>query len=134
MVFQAYALYPRMSVAENMSFAPKMQKVSDDVRKKRVHDAAIMLDLEPYLDHRSEELSGGQRQRIAMGHAIVCHPRVFLMDESLSNLDIRLRVSTRAQIADLQQRSGIIAVYVTHDQTEAIAMTDHIAVLVDGQL
>lgn len=100
MVFQTYALYPHMSVAENMSFALKMQKVSEDVRKKRVHDAAAMLDLEPYLDRKPKELSGGQRQRVAMGRAIVRHPRVFLMDEPLSNLDAKLRVSTRAQIVD----------------------------------
>ncbi|EEB63226.1 ABC transporter ATP-binding protein [Corynebacterium amycolatum] len=134
MVFQTYALYPHMSVAENMSFALKMQKVSDDVRKKRVHDAAAMLDLEPYLDRKPKELSGGQRQRVAMGRAIVRHPRVFLMDEPLSNLDAKLRVSTRAQIVDLQQRLGTTTVYVTHDQTEAMTMADRIAVLADGQL
>jgi multiple sugar transport system ATP-binding protein len=134
MVFQNYALYPHMSVAENMAFALKMQGVDKATRMERVRDAAKLLDLEDYLDRRPKALSGGQRQRVAMGRAIVREPQVFCMDEPLSNLDAKLRVSTRTQIAALQQRLGITTVYVTHDQVEAMTMGDRVAVLKDGLL
>jgi multiple sugar transport system ATP-binding protein len=134
MVFQSYALYPHMTVAENMGFALKIAGVSKDERDKRVRDAAKLLDLEPYLDRKPKALSGGQRQRVAMGRAIVREPRVFLMDEPLSNLDAKLRVATRTQIAALQRRLGITTVYVTHDQVEAMTMGDRVAVLKDGLL
>ncbi|MDQ3424341.1 MAG: ATP-binding cassette domain-containing protein, partial [Actinomycetota bacterium] len=114
MVFQNYALYPHMSVADNMGFALKMAGVSKDDRAGRVADAAKLLGLEDYLDRKPKALSGGQRQRVAMGRAIVREPQVFLMDEPLSNLDAKLRVSTRAQIAALQRRLGVTTVYVTH--------------------
>ncbi|WP_105567642.1 ABC transporter ATP-binding protein [Microbacterium halophytorum] len=134
MVFQNYALYPHMTVAENMGFALKIAGVSKDERAQRVQDAAKLLDLEPYLDRKPKALSGGQRQRVAMGRAIVREPQVFLMDEPLSNLDAKLRVQTRTQIASLQRRLGVTTVYVTHDQTEALTMGDRIAVLKDGLL
>jgi multiple sugar transport system ATP-binding protein len=134
MVFQNYALYPHMSVAENMAFALKIQKVSKTEITKRVQDAAKLLDLEPYLDRKPKALSGGQRQRVAMGRAIVREPQVFLMDEPLSNLDAKLRVQTRTQIAELQRRLGVTTVYVTHDQVEAMTMGDRVAVLLDGVL
>ncbi|MFE5287784.1 ABC transporter ATP-binding protein [Nocardia sp. NPDC056611] len=134
MVFQNYALYPHMSVAENMGFALKMAKVSKDERQQRVLEAAKLLDLEPYLDRKPKALSGGQRQRVAMGRAIVRSPQVFLMDEPLSNLDAKLRVQTRTQIAQLQRRLGTTTVYVTHDQVEAMTMGDRVAVLKDGLL
>ena len=134
MVFQNYALYPHMSVAENMGFALKIAGVNKDERASRVLDAAKLLDLEPYLDRKPKALSGGQRQRVAMGRAIVREPQVFLMDEPLSNLDAKLRVQTRTQIASLQRRLGVTTVYVTHDQTEALTMGDRIAVLKDGVL
>ena len=134
MVFQNYALYPHMSVADNMAFSLKMAKVNKDERAKRVQEAAKLLDLEDYLDRKPKALSGGQRQRVAMGRAIVRHPQVFCMDEPLSNLDAKLRVSTRTQIAALQQRLGITTVYVTHDQVEAMTMGDRVAVLKDGIL
>ena len=134
MVFQSYALYPHMTVAENMGFALKIAGVSKDERDKRVRDAAKLLDLEPYLDRKPKALSGGQRQRVAMGRAIVREPQVFLMDEPLSNLDAKLRVATRTQIAALQRRLGITTVYVTHDQVEAMTMGDRVAVLKDGLL
>jgi multiple sugar transport system ATP-binding protein len=134
MVFQNYALYPHMSVAENMAFALKMAGVSKDERTARVAEAAKLLDLEAYLDRKPKALSGGQRQRVAMGRAIVRQPQVFCMDEPLSNLDAKLRVSTRTQIAALQQRLGITTVYVTHDQVEAMTMGDRVAVLKDGVL
>ena len=134
MVFQNYALYPHMSVAENMGFALKIAKVSRDEIERRVEEAAKLLDLEKYLDRKPKALSGGQRQRVAMGRAIVREPHVFLMDEPLSNLDAKLRVSTRTQIASLQRRLGITTVYVTHDQTEAMTMGDRVAVLKDGLL
>ncbi|MFI1915637.1 ABC transporter ATP-binding protein [Nocardia sp. NPDC020380] len=134
MVFQNYALYPHMSVAENMGFALKMAKVSKDERQQRVLEAAKLLDLEPYLDRKPKALSGGQRQRVAMGRAIVRQPQVFLMDEPLSNLDAKLRVQTRTQIAQLQRRLGTTTVYVTHDQVEAMTMGDRVAVLKDGLL
>ncbi len=134
MVFQNYALYPHMTVAENMGFALKIAGVSKDERAKRVQEAAKLLDLEPYLNRKPKALSGGQRQRVAMGRAIVREPQVFLMDEPLSNLDAKLRVQTRTQIASLQRRLGVTTVYVTHDQTEALTMGDRIAVLKDGVL
>jgi multiple sugar transport system ATP-binding protein len=134
MVFQNYALYPHMTVAENMGFALKIAGVNKDERASRVLEAAKLLDLEPYLDRKPKALSGGQRQRVAMGRAIVREPQVFLMDEPLSNLDAKLRVQTRTQIASLQRRLGVTTVYVTHDQTEALTMGDRIAVLKDGVL
>ncbi|MCI2959590.1 sn-glycerol-3-phosphate ABC transporter ATP-binding protein UgpC [Agromyces atrinae] len=134
MVFQNYALYPHMTVAENMGFALKIAGINKDERAARVLEAAKLLDLEPYLSRKPKALSGGQRQRVAMGRAIVRQPQVFLMDEPLSNLDAKLRVQTRTQIASLQRRLGVTTVYVTHDQTEALTMGDRIAVLKDGLL
>ena len=134
MVFQSYALYPHMSVAENMGFALKIAGIDKAERDRRVLQAAKLLDLEDYLDRKPKALSGGQRQRVAMGRAIVREPQVFLMDEPLSNLDAKLRVATRTQIAALQRRLGITTVYVTHDQVEAMTMGDRVAVLKDGVL
>ena len=134
MVFQNYALYPHMTVAENMGFALKIAGVHKTERAARVLEAAKLLDLEPYLDRKPKALSGGQRQRVAMGRAIVRKPEVFLMDEPLSNLDAKLRVATRTQIASLQRRLGVTTVYVTHDQVEAMTMGDRVAVLKDGLL
>ena len=134
MVFQSYALYPHMTVAENMGFALKIAGIDKAEREKRVREAAKLLDLEPYLERKPKALSGGQRQRVAMGRAIVREPQVFLMDEPLSNLDAKLRVATRTQIAALQRRLGITTVYVTHDQVEAMTMGDRVAVLKDGLL
>jgi multiple sugar transport system ATP-binding protein len=134
MVFQNYALYPHMTVAENMGFALKIAGIAKEDRANRVLEAAKLLDLEPYLNRKPKALSGGQRQRVAMGRAIVRQPQVFLMDEPLSNLDAKLRVQTRTQIASLQRRLGVTTVYVTHDQTEALTMGDRIAVLKDGVL
>ena len=134
MVFQNYALYPHMSVADNMGFALKIAGVNKSEIAKRVGDAAKILDLTEYLDRKPKTLSGGQRQRVAMGRAIVRNPQVFLMDEPLSNLDAKLRVQTRTQIASLQRRLGVTMVYVTHDQIEAMTMGDRVAVLKDGIL
>ncbi|MFC0674094.1 ABC transporter ATP-binding protein [Brachybacterium hainanense] len=134
MVFQNYALYPHMSVADNMGFALKIAGTPKAEIRKRVEEAAKILDLEEYLDRKPKALSGGQRQRVAMGRAIVRSPQVFLMDEPLSNLDAKLRVSTRTQIASLQRRLGVTTVYVTHDQTEAMTMGDRVAVLANGVL
>ena len=134
MVFQNYALYPHMTVAENMGFALKIAGVAKEERAARVLEAAKILDLEPYLSRKPKALSGGQRQRVAMGRAIVRNPQVFLMDEPLSNLDAKLRVQTRTQIASLQRRLGVTTVYVTHDQVEAMTMGDRVAVLKDGLL
>ena len=134
MVFQSYALYPHMTVAENMGFALKIAGVSKAEIRSRVEDAAKILDLTEYLSRRPKALSGGQRQRVAMGRAIVRKPQVFLMDEPLSNLDAKLRVQTRTQIASLQRRLGVTTVYVTHDQVEAMTMGDRVAVLKDGLL
>ncbi|MER7015794.1 sn-glycerol-3-phosphate ABC transporter ATP-binding protein UgpC [Saccharopolyspora sp. NPDC000359] len=134
MVFQSYALYPHMTVAENMGFALKLRKTPKDVIKDKVTEAARMLDLEKYLDRKPKALSGGQRQRVAMGRAIVREPSVFLMDEPLSNLDAKLRVETRANIAALQKRLGTTTIYVTHDQVEAMTMGHRVAVLKDGVL
>jgi multiple sugar transport system ATP-binding protein len=134
MVFQDYALYPHMSVADNMGFALKIAGVHKDEIRSRVQEAAKILDLEDYLDRKPKALSGGQRQRVAMGRAIVRSPQVFLMDEPLSNLDAKLRVQTRSQIAALQRRLGVTTLYVTHDQVEAMTMGDRVAVLKDGVL
>jgi len=134
MVFQNYALYPHMSVAENMSFALKMRRVPRAERRAKVIQTARMLELDEYLDRRPAGLSGGQRQRVAMGRAIVREPSVFLMDEPLSNLDAKLRVETRANIAELQARLGTTTIYVTHDQVEAMTMGHRVAVLSQGKL
>ncbi|SDX71256.1 carbohydrate ABC transporter ATP-binding protein, CUT1 family (TC 3.A.1.1.-) [Modestobacter sp. DSM 44400] len=134
MVFQNYALYPHMTVGDNMGFALKLAGTSKSEIAERVGRAAQMLDLVPYLDRKPKALSGGQRQRVAMGRAIVRSPRVFLMDEPLSNLDAKLRVQTRAEIAALQRDLNTTTVYVTHDQTEAMTMGHRVAVLRDGLL
>ncbi|MFD2674373.1 ABC transporter ATP-binding protein [Gulosibacter bifidus] len=134
MVFQNYALYPHMTVAQNMGFGLKTRGVPKAEREAKVLEAAKLLDLDGLLERRPSALSGGQRQRVAMGRAIVREPRVFLMDEPLSNLDAKLRVQTRAQIASLQRRLGTTTVYVTHDQTEAMTMGHRIAILNDGKL
>jgi len=134
MVFQNYALYPHMSVADNMGFALKLAGVGKAERDQKVREAAKLLDLERYLDRKPKALSGGQRQRVAMGRAIVRSPAVFLMDEPLSNLDAKLRVETRANIAALQARLGTTTIYVTHDQVEAMTMGHRVAVLKDGVL
>ena len=135
MVFQNYALYPSKTVAENMGFALKMQHVPRPERDRRVREAARILDLDDtLLERKPKALSGGQRQRVAMGRAIVREPKVFLMDEPLSNLDAKLRVQTRSQIAELQRRLGITTVYVTHDQVEAMTMGHRVAVLSGGHL
>ncbi len=134
MVFQNYALYPHMTVADNMGFALKLKRVPKAQRDEQVRTAAKLLDLEPYLDRKPKALSGGQRQRVAMGRAIVRSPAVFLMDEPLSNLDAKLRVETRANIAALQARLGTTTLYVTHDQVEAMTMGHRVAVLKDGLL
>jgi multiple sugar transport system ATP-binding protein len=135
MVFQNYALYPSKTVAENMGFALKMQHVPRPERDRRVREAARILDLDDaLLDRKPKALSGGQRQRVAMGRAIVREPKVFLMDEPLSNLDAKLRVQTRSQIAELQRRLGVTTVYVTHDQVEAMTMGHRVAVLSGGTL
>src|SRR6187402_1255198 len=134
MVFQSYALYPHMTVAENIGFHLKIKKIDREERIRRVREAAAILDVTDYLDRKPAKLSGGQRQRVAMGRAIVREPQVFLMDEPLSNLDAKLRVQTRTQIAALQRRLGVTTVYVTHDQVEAMTMGDRVAVLRDGVL
>ncbi|MGI9195917.1 MAG: ABC transporter ATP-binding protein [Candidatus Nanopelagicales bacterium] len=134
MVFQNYALYPHMTVAENMGFALTIAKAPKAEIARRVDEAARLLDLEDLLERKPKALSGGQRQRVAMGRAIVREPQVFLMDEPLSNLDAKLRVQTRTQIAALQRRLGTTTIYVTHDQVEAMTMGDRVAVLKDGVL
>jgi multiple sugar transport system ATP-binding protein len=134
MVFQNYALYPHMSVYDNMAFALKLRKTSKADIDKRVKEAATLLQLEQFLERKPKALSGGQRQRVAMGRAIVREPQVFLMDEPLSNLDAKLRVQTRSQIASLQSKLGTTTVYVTHDQVEAMTMGHRVAVLLDGVL
>ena len=134
MVFQNYALYPHMTVADNMAFALKMAKVPTDERNKRVADAAKILGLEEFLERKPKALSGGQRQRVAMGRAIVRNPQVFCMDEPLSNLDAKMRVQTRTDIAKLQADLGVTTVYVTHDQVEAMTMGDRVAVMKLGEL
>ncbi|MEA2444669.1 MAG: multiple sugar transport system ATP-binding protein [Thermoleophilales bacterium] len=134
MVFQNYALYPHMTVRENMGFALKLAKVDKEEINRRVEEAARLLDLQQHLDRKPANLSGGQRQRVAMGRAIVRDPQAFLMDEPLSNLDAKLRVQTRAQVSQLQDRLGTTMVYVTHDQTEAMTLGDRIAVMRAGVL
>jgi multiple sugar transport system ATP-binding protein len=134
MVFQSYALYPHMSVAQNMAFSLTLRGASKEAVKRRVEEAAALLDLTPYLDRKPRALSGGQRQRVAMGRAIVREPAVFLMDEPLSNLDAKLRVETRANLAALQRRLGTTTLYVTHDQVEAMTMGHRVAVLSEGRL
>ncbi|MBW3088649.1 sn-glycerol-3-phosphate ABC transporter ATP-binding protein UgpC [Bifidobacterium sp. 82T24] len=134
MVFQNYALYPHMTVADNMGFALKIAGTPKEEIDKRVREAAKILDLTEFLDRKPKALSGGQRQRVAMGRAIVRKPKVFLMDEPLSNLDAKLRVQTRTQIANLQRTLGVTTLYVTHDQTEALTMGHRIAVIKAGKL
>src|SRR5438067_3323211 len=134
MVFQSYALYPHLSVRDNIAFPLKIAKVSKDEIGRRVAEAARILDLEPYLKRKPRALSGGQRQRVAMGRAIVRQPAVFLMDEPLSNLDAKLRVQMRAEIAGIQQNLGVTTIYVTHDQVEAMTMGDRVAVMRKGEL
>ena len=134
MVFQNYALYPHMTVRENMGFALKLAKVSNEEIDQKVTDAAKILDLEQHLDRKPANLSGGQRQRVAMGRAIVRNPSAFLMDEPLSNLDAKLRVQMRTEIARIQQRLETTTIYVTHDQTEAMTLGDRIAVMRAGTL
>ena len=132
MVFQNYALYPHMSVYDNMAFGLKLRKTPKEEIDKLVHEAARILDLEHLLDRKPKALSGGQRQRVAMGRAIVRNPKVFLMDEPLSNLDAKLRVQMRIEIAKLHQRLGTTIIYVTHDQTEAMTLGTRIVVMKDG--
>jgi multiple sugar transport system ATP-binding protein len=134
MVFQNYALYPHMTVADNMAFALKMAKMPSDERDKRVAEAARILGLTDYLQRKPKALSGGQRQRVAMGRAIVRQPQVFCMDEPLSNLDAKMRVQTRTDIAKIQADLGVTTVYVTHDQIEAMTMGDRVAVMKLGIL
>jgi multiple sugar transport system ATP-binding protein len=134
MVFQNYALYPHMNVAQNMGFGLRMAKVPKSEIAKRVRATAKILDIEDFLERKPRELSGGQRQRVAMGRAIVREPRVFLMDEPLSNLDAKLRVAQRASLAALQRKLGVTTIYVTHDQVEAMTMGDRVAVMRDGVL
>jgi multiple sugar transport system ATP-binding protein len=134
MVFQNYALYPHLSVAENIAFGLRLRKERKSVINERVNWAAKLLDLAPYLNRRPKELSGGQRQRVAMGRAIVRQPQVFLMDEPLSNLDAKLRVQMRADIAKLQRDLATTTIYVTHDQVEAMTMGDRVAVMSQGVL
>ena len=132
MVFQNYALYPHMNVYDNMAFGLKLRKFDPDIIDERVNDAAKILDIEPLLDRKPKELSGGQRQRVAMGRAIVREPKVFLMDEPLSNLDAKLRVQMRAELSKLHERLQTTTIYVTHDQVEAMTLADRIVVLKDG--
>ena len=132
MVFQNYALYPHMNVRENMAFALKLKKTEKDEIDRRVEEAAKVLSIEHFLDRKPKALSGGQRQRVALGRAIVREPKAFLMDEPLSNLDAKLRVQMRTEIAKLHNRIGVTTIYVTHDQTEAMTMADRIVVLKDG--
>ncbi len=134
MVFQNYALYPHMTVAENIGFALKLRKIPKAEIKKKVEEAAAILGLTEWLDRKPGQLSGGQRQRVAMGRAIVREPSVFLMDEPLSNLDAKLRVQMRAEVARIQRRLGVATLYVTHDQVEAMTMGDRVAVMRAGVL
>ncbi|MEX0848182.1 MAG: sn-glycerol-3-phosphate ABC transporter ATP-binding protein UgpC [Ilumatobacteraceae bacterium] len=134
MVFQSYALYPNMTVADNIAFAMKLRKTPKDEIKAKVAEVAALLELTPVLDRKPGQLSGGQRQRVAMGRAIVREPKLFLMDEPLSNLDAKLRVQTRGEISKLQRRLGVTTMYVTHDQVEAMTMGDRVAVLLKGVL
>ena len=132
MVFQSYALYPHMSVYDNMAFSLKLKKTPKEQIDKAVREAARILDLEPLLDRKPRALSGGQRQRVAMGRAIVRNPKVFLMDEPLSNMDANLRGQMRVEITNLHQRLGATIIYVTHDQTEAMTLGTRIVVMKDG--
>src|SRR5580692_7349343 len=134
MVFQNYALYPHMTVRDNMGFALKLAGAPKEEIDKKVSEAARILDLEQHLDRKPANLSGGQRQRVAMGRAIVRNPKAFLMDEPLSNLDAKLRVQMRAQVARIQRRFSTTTVYVTHDQTEAMTLGDRVAVMLSGVL
>ena len=134
MVFQSYALYPHLSVYDNIAFGLKVKGVPKDEIQRRVHEAARVLDLEPFLDRKPRALSGGQRQRVAMGRAIVRQPQAFLMDEPLSNLDAKLRVQMRAEIARIQTDLATTTIYVTHDQVEAMTMGDRVAVMRKGEL
>jgi multiple sugar transport system ATP-binding protein len=134
MVFQNYALYPHMTVAQNIGFALKLRKFPKHEINTKVREAAQLLGLTDYLNSKPGQLSGGQRQRVAMGRAIVREPSVFLMDEPLSNLDAKLRVQMRAEISRIQRRVGVATLYVTHDQTEAMTMGDRVAVLHMGRL
>jgi multiple sugar transport system ATP-binding protein len=134
MVFQSYALYPHLSVFDNMAFSLKYRRVAKSEIRQRVAEAARILELEPYLQRKPRQLSGGQRQRVAMGRAIVRQPRAFLMDEPLSNLDAKLRVQMRAEIAQLQRALGTTTIYVTHDQTEAMTLGTRVAVISGGVL
>ena len=134
MVFQSYALYPHMSVYDNMAFGMKIKKVPKDEIDKRIHEAARILEIEPYLKRKPKALSGGQRQRVALGRAIVRNAKVFLMDEPLSNLDAKLRVQMRSEIIKLHERIGATTIYVTHDQTEAMTMASRIVVMKDGYI
>src|SRR5215212_132585 len=134
MVFQNYALYPHMNVRENMGFALKLRKMDKGEIDRRVNEAARILSIERFLDRKPKALSGGQRQRVALGRAIVREPKAFLMDEPLSNLDAKLRVQMRTEIAKLHNRIGTTTIYVTHDQTEAMTMADRIVVLKDGEV
>lgn len=134
MVFQSYALYPHLSVFDNMAFSLKLRKIAKEEIKKRVNEAAEILGIEEYLERKPRQLSGGQRQRVAVGRAIVRHPKVFLFDEPLSNLDAKLRVQTRSEISKLHQKLQTTFIYVTHDQTEAMTMASRIAVTNKGEL
>ena len=134
MVFQSYALYPHMTVYDNMAFGLKLRKIPKEEIERRVNEAAAILGLEPYLNRRPKALSGGQRQRVALGRAIVRHPKVFLMDEPLSNLDAKLRVQMRSEIIKIHERVGATTIYVTHDQTEAMTMATRIVVMKDGYI
>jgi multiple sugar transport system ATP-binding protein len=134
MVFQNYALYPHMTVAENIGFALKMRKVPKDEARKRIQETAEIIGLVDHLDRKPRQLSGGQRQRVAMGRAIVREPQVFLMDEPLSNLDAKLRVQMRGEISRIQRQLNVTTVYVTHDQVEAMTMGDRVAVMRRGLL
>ena len=133
-VFQNYALYPSKTVGENMGFALRMRGIGEEESARRVREAARLLDLEPLLDRTPRNLSGSQRQRVALGRAIVREPKVFCLDEPLSNLDASLRAATQAQITELQRRLQVTTVYVTHDQAEAMTMGQRVAVLQDGRL
>ena len=134
MVFQSYALYPHMTVYENMSFGLKIKKIPKDEIDRRVQEAAAILEIQEYLDRKPKELSGGQRQRVALGRAIVRNAKVFLMDEPLSNLDAKLRVQMRSEIIKLHERIGATTIYVTHDQTEAMTMASRIVVMSKGHI
>ena len=134
MVFQSYALYPHMTVYDNMAFGLKLRKIPKEEIERRVNEAAAILGLEPYLNRRPKALSGGQRQRVALGRAIVRNPKVFLMDEPLSNLDAKLRVQMRSEIIKIHERVGATTIYVTHDQTEAMTIATRIVVMKDGYI